>query len=115
MDANPIVLSYDQRLFAFAAWRNWLPPDRLAASALIQWDTRQAELQQLASVSDPTAFADQTAHTEYGSIDAFVLQKNGPSWDDAGVAFSLSQFDPNRFAITTVTSRILVAVRKPGT
>ena len=117
--AGPIVLSYDQRLFSFMPWRNWLPPDRLAASALILWDARHFQLQHLASLRDPTAFADATADAPTSSLhrrSSCCRRADPPGVGRRdGVFVHAQPVRSSRFAVTKVTSRILVAVRLPGT
>ncbi len=98
-DANPIVLSYDQRLFSFAAVAQLVTAgpfgrkraDRSGIPATRSYSNWPRSVIRLRSLK-------QTANTHYGSIDVFVLQTSGPSWADAGVSFSLSQFDPIHFA-----------------
>ena len=42
--ATPNVISDNQAIFAFNAWRDWLMPDRVAASGLTRWDYRHGLL-----------------------------------------------------------------------
>jgi hypothetical protein len=114
---EPTTLSYDQRLFSFYPWPNWLPPSRTSSSSLLRWDDRRTELRRLSTITDPARFAVATASTEFGPIDAFVLkrQPNGDlQWSAGryGVAFTEAQFA----AAFTVTSDLpedtFVAVRR---
>ena len=112
-NANPIVLCYDQRLFAFEPWRDWLPPSRTSSNALVRWDTRFALLQRLSTITDPVAFAEATDHTEFGAIDVFVLRSGGSYWTSTdGIHFQLNQFSDPSFVITRLTPTLLIVVRR---
>jgi hypothetical protein len=114
---EPTTLSYDQRLFSFYPWPNWLPPSRTSASSLLRWDDRWNELRRLARIQDPAAFASATAATEFGSIDVFVLkrQKDGNlRWTSAyhDVDFTEAQF-ATAFTVTPgLPGDTVVAVRR---
>jgi hypothetical protein len=120
---HPLVLSYDQRLYSYRDWRDWLPPDRTAASALVRWDARYAELQRLAAIEDPQQFASASAHTSRGRIDVFYFRASGGVWRflkfvggpsaGSGVAFRPQQFAAPEFAITHLMGGNVVVVRRP--
>jgi len=112
-DARPIVLSYDQRLFAFLPWYGYTATDRVSANSLLRWDDRYAELQKLARVTDPAQFAQASRETAFGPIDVFVLKRasgNRYRWKD--VFFSAKAFDPATFDVRRLPSNVVVAVRK---
>ena len=112
-DARPIVLSYDQRLFAFLPWYGYTATDRVSANSLLRWDDRYAELQKLARVTDPAQFAQASRETAFGPIDVFVLKRasgNRYRWKD--VFFSPKAFDPATFDVRRLPSNVVVAVRK---
>jgi hypothetical protein len=110
--ADPAVLSYDQRLFAFEPWGSYLPPGRTASSAVTQWDARFAALRRLAATTSPEAFADAAAHTAFGPIDVFVLKQKNGGWYYRDLAFSPAQFAPGSFTVTQdLPNDTVVAVR----
>ncbi len=55
--SDPDVISDNQALFAFTGWRDWLMPDRVAASGLTRWDYRHGLLRRLAGTTDPASMA----------------------------------------------------------
>jgi hypothetical protein len=113
-DADPVVLSDDQRLFAFKPWGSYLPPGRTSSSAVLQWDDRFEQVKALAGTSSSEAFARASERTAFGPIDAFVLTEKHGLWYYRDVAFSPDQFDPARFAITSgLANSTVVAVRRP--
>lgn len=110
---DPVVLSYDQRLFSYEPLRNYLPPDRSSTSALIRWDSRHAELSRLAGIADPQAFAQAAGHTAFGPLDVFVLQRVRGRWWFRGVAFDPAQFAGSAFTVTSIgDGSTIVAVRR---
>jgi hypothetical protein len=111
---TPLVLSFDQRLFAFHDWDSWLPPDRPPTSSILLWDTHHAELQRLARVTDPARFAEATGRTSRGSIDVFYLQAAGTTWQMRDVAFSPAQFAAPQFVVTPLPDGLVVVVRRPA-
>jgi hypothetical protein len=113
-DTRPMVLSYDQRLFSYYPWGNFLPPGRTSSSALIRWDDRKELLRSLADVADAGSFAARSADTRFGPIDAFVLQQRQGLWYFNDIAFSPAQFDPASFTVTTgLPGGTVVAARVP--
>lgn len=110
--ADPLVLSFDQRLFAYQAWRNWLPPDRTSSSALVQWDNRYAELRRLAAITDPQRFAAATAATSRGRIDVFYLRAEY-NLRAIGVSFPRSVFRDPQFVVTPFSDGTELVVRRP--
>jgi hypothetical protein len=73
-------------------------------------------------VTDPAAFAEQSAHTAFGPIDVFILHDAGSRWTWAArgsvpekpVSFTPAQFSPANFVVfTNLHGNIVVAVRRP--
>lgn len=114
LPARPVVLSTDERLFGYLPWYGYLGVDRTASSALVRWDSREAELRRLAAVADPTAFAAAARQTTFGPIDVFVLRRDGDvlHWND--LTFTPAQFDTPDWATADLTSDIFVAARLDG-
>lgn len=110
--ADPVVLSYDQRLFAFQPWASYLPPGRTSSSALIRWQDRLTAVQRLAA-TPPDRFAEAAANTDFGPIDVFVLKAKKGGWYFRDVAFSPDQFTAQHFTVTEgLPSSTVVAVRR---
>jgi hypothetical protein len=111
---RPMVLCYDQRLYVFEPMLDgYLPPDRQAANTVQRWDDRAAELRRVAKLLDPAQFADASAHTQFGGIDAFVLKEQGDVWSFRhDITFSPASFG-SQFVITHVSPDTVVAVRRP--
>ena len=111
--ARPVVLSYDQRLFAFTDYYGYISTDRVSSNTLMRWDERAAELRRLAAITDPTAFAAATRKTAFGPIDVFVLHNSGSRYRWRDIYFSSKAFDPASFAVTKLPGGVVVAIRKP--
>jgi hypothetical protein len=109
--ARPVVLAYDQRLFAFTNYYCYISPDRVSANTLQKWDDRAAALRELGTVTDPVAFAAASQQTEFGPIDVFVLRTSGDRWRWGDISFARSAFDPATFTIKMLPSKVVVAVR----
>jgi hypothetical protein len=113
-DADPVVLSYDQRLFAFEPWGSFLPSVRTASSALVRWDDRLDAVRRLAAATSPGEFARASKSTPFGPIDVFVLREKDGRWYFRDVAFTPEQFAAETFAVTPgLPGRTVVAVRRP--
>lgn len=112
-NAKPLVLSFDQRLFSYQPWPDWLPPDREASSALVRWDSRFAELQHLAAISAPQRFAAATAATSRGRIDVFYFLARSFAWRAISVSFHPAQFSPAQFAVSRFADGTVLVVRRP--
>jgi hypothetical protein len=113
-DARPVVLAYDQRLFAFLPWYGYTATDRVSANSLLRWDDRHAELQKLSRVTDPARFAQASRNTAFGPIDVFVLKgASGDRYRWKDVFFFANAFDPETFDIKQLPSNVVVAVRRP--
>jgi hypothetical protein len=111
--AAPRTLSYDERLFAYLPWPGYIAVDRTAASSTSRWDDRRAALQRLAAVRDPAAFAQASAHTEFGRIDLFVLRSSGPDWLWRDIRFRPEQFDRAAFTVVTnLPHNTVLAIRR---
>jgi hypothetical protein len=108
---HPVVLCFDQRLFAYYPYYAFSPPARLSTNTLTRWDDRVAALGELAAVTDPTTFAQQSLHTKFGRIDAFVLVASGRVWRWNDIAFSPMVFGTGTFHVTRIRGGVVVAVR----
>jgi hypothetical protein len=120
-DVRPNTLSYDEQLFAFLPWRGYIGVDRNASYGPVRWDDRYAELTKLAKITDPAAFAQASAHTQFGPIDVFVLhrEKSGLVWRPlrlpTALRFRPEQFDPKTFAVVdNLPENTVVVIRRPG-
>ncbi|SFN96587.1 MULTISPECIES: arabinofuranosyltransferase [Actinomadura] len=118
-DRRPRVLSHDEQVFAFLPWRGFIGVDRSGAQGPTRYDDRYAELERLALITDPAAFAEATRHTRFGSIDVFVLRGRGGQlvWKGLRVTgtilFRPAQFDPAAFRVASPAPGVFVAVRRP--
>lgn len=111
--ARPVVLVYDQRLFAFTTYYGYTAVDRLSANSLTLWDARTAEIKKLAKITDPAQFATAVDKTPYGPIDVFVLHvANETKWQWLNVPFSPQSFDAAHFHIERLPDNAVIAVRK---
>lgn len=111
-NARPVVLVYDQRLFAFTDYYGYTAVDRLSANTLTLWDARTAEIKKLAKITDPAQFAAAVDTTPYGPIDVFVLHVAGDRWQWLNVPFSPLSFDAQHFHIERLPDSTVIAVRK---
>jgi hypothetical protein len=121
-DASPVTLSVSEQLFAYVRWPGYAAVWNTAAGATTQWLSRYAALEQLSRITNPAAFADRSAHTPFGAIDVFILQRGASHWTwrprgslpEKTVVFTSAQFDPAVFAVfTNLPDHIVVAVRRP--
>ncbi|MCW2898070.1 MAG: hypothetical protein JWO67_335 [Streptosporangiaceae bacterium] len=117
--ARPGTLSYDEQLFAVLPWRGYIGVDRNASYGPARWDDRYAELTRLSKITDPTAFAQASAHTRFGPIDVFALhrEKTGLVWRPLRLPtvlrFQPRQFDPKAFVLVeTLPENTVVAIRR---
>lgn len=111
-EARPVVLAYDQRLFAFLPYFGYTANDRVSANTLLRWDDRYTAIKRLAAITDPTQFAAASRDTAFGPIDVFVLKRVGNQWRWKSVSFSPGAFDPNAFHVERLQAGVVVAVRK---
>jgi len=119
--AAPVTLSDSEQLFPFVNWPGYIAVTRSAAGIDTDWPTRYGALRKLSQVTDPAAFATAAAHTAFGPIDVFILQRTGPgqwSWTpastpDGPVTFTPAQFSSDAFAVFNLRSNYVLAVRKP--
>jgi hypothetical protein len=120
--ASPVTLSPSELLFAYVRWPGYLAVSDTSAGATTQWFSRYAALARLSQVTDPAAFAEQSAHTAFGPIDVFILHDAGSHWTWAArgsvaekpVSFTPAQFSPDNFVtFTNLPGHIVVAVRRP--
>lgn len=121
-DASPVTLSVREITFAYLPWPGYIAVDKSAAGANTRWFARLAALERLAGVTNPAAFASQSAHTPFGPIDVFILRRARSGWTwtpgdyspSRTVVFSPAQFSPTAFAVfTDLPQHIVVAVRLP--
>lgn len=111
--ARPVVLSADERLFAFLPWYGYVGTDRTSTAAVVRWDDRYAELQRLAQIQNPTDFAERCRRTRFGGIDVFVLRARGGDWTWGDLAFRPAAFDRAAFdLITDLPNGYVLAIRK---
>jgi hypothetical protein len=104
-DYRPMVVSTDERLFAFVTWYAYVGQSPTASPALDRWADHAAEVSKLTTIADPTAFAAYAKNTAFGPIDVFVLRKErteegvatGALLWHTGVAFNPNQFSSSAF------------------
>lgn len=96
--ADPVVLTTDQRVFSFRAFRNYLPPARESSNALTRWDDRKQVVNRIARITNPDQMAGALADTEFGPIDVLVLQFKSGRWMWRDVEFSKQAFAGPRFS-----------------
>jgi hypothetical protein len=105
---NAVVLSADERLFAYLPWHGYIGNDLW--SSIAHSYERLADIENLAAVKDPTAFTAKSQSLDYGRIDIFVLSKvDNSTWrwnfhrgfnqPEANVDFTRSQFDTAQWVI----------------
>jgi arabinofuranosyltransferase-like protein len=113
---TPMVLSADERLFAYEPWYSYAAAAPTASPALDRWAERQSELTRLAAITDPIQFAQRAAHTAFGPIDVFVLKQVAGSdrlqWN-AQTSFSPEQFDSPAFDRVDLPNDFVLFVRLP--
>ncbi|MQA98583.1 MAG: hypothetical protein GEV11_29830 [Streptosporangiales bacterium] len=114
--ANPVTLSYSERLYAYAPFPAYLPQNRTSANTLIRWDDRLGELRRLARVPGPAAFAVRSQATAFGGIDVFILQEDRGRWwfthgEEFGVGFRPGLFDSPAFEVIRLPNSTVVAMR----
>jgi hypothetical protein len=123
--ASPPTLSLSETLFDYVNWPGYIAVDVSAAGGATDWFSRYAVLARLARTGDPAAFASQSAHTQFGAIDVFVLQGSRQGWiwapedypSPAGqsgtLVFHPKQFSRSDFTVfTNLPGHLVVAVRR---
>jgi hypothetical protein len=118
---TPTVLSYSEQLYVFLPWNGYEPTAMSATAATVHWFSRFKELRQLAKIQDPAAFAQRSANTKFGAIDAFLLadQHNAQGevwtwqpWDwSQRLTFRPAQFSATDFTIFRLSNSAILAVR----
>ena len=106
-DADNVVLSSDQRLFSFKAYRNYLPPRRESSNAATRWDDRKLVVDSFARITDPAALAQAMSDTEFGRVDALVLNRK----DDNTYTWNRVEFHASAFAGPQFSAQVVQAVR----
>jgi hypothetical protein len=97
--ADPVVLTTDQRIFSFRSFRSYLPPNRESSNALTRWDDRKKIIDRLSGMRSADQMAPALAATEFGPIDVLLLQVQDNRWMFRKVAFSKSAFAGPRFSV----------------
>jgi hypothetical protein len=112
--ALPNVVASDERLYSYLPWRGYLGVDRTSANTFVYWDDRFAELTRLSKITDAGEFARETAGTQFGPIDVFVMGRvDSQTWAAVGTQFHRSQFDPATWEIVDdLPSNTVLAVRR---
>jgi len=111
---DPVVLTTDQRMFSFRAFRNYLPPARESSNALTRWDDRKEVVDRIARITSPAQMASALAATEFGPIDVLVLRAKSDTWMWRNVAFASSAFQGPQFTVHTgLPEGFVVVTRKP--
>ncbi|MBO0813448.1 MAG: arabinofuranosyltransferase, partial [Microlunatus sp.] len=114
-DARPMSLSADVRIYMYVHWYCYTQGSAIASSSLEQFPARKQELQRLSAITDPTSFADASAHIRFGGIDVFLLRKHaGRWWSVDGIGFAPSAFRGGAFDIVdNLPSHLVLAIRRP--
>jgi hypothetical protein len=108
---DPVVLSYDERLFVFRSLHGFVSVERLAANTFAQWDERFAELERLAALPGPEEFARESADTKFGPIDVFVLRETDDGWTWGDLVFDPELFGAHWTVHDDLPNGAVVAVR----
>jgi hypothetical protein len=110
----PMVLSQDERLFAYLPWYAYAAEGPTASPALDRWYDRNAELGRLAAITDPVQFADRAAATTFGPIDVFLLHNEPETgrleWTST-TTFSADQFSSTAFDRVDLPNDFVLFVR----
>jgi hypothetical protein len=116
--AAPVTVSSSERLFAIQPWPGYIGVGAKAAAATSNWTARFHALLELSRVTNPVAFAQASAHTRFGPIDAFVLSNTGRYWYwtpldyDGTVRFTPAQFSSPAFRVfSDLPDGVVLAVR----
>jgi len=113
-DADPVVLTTDQRVFSFRAFRNYLPPARESSNALTRWDDRKAIVDSIAEMTNADQMARALGDTEFGPIDVLVLQVKSGQWMWRNVTFAKTSFEDPRFSVHTGLPGGYVVITRRG-
>jgi hypothetical protein len=111
---DPNVISENQAIFAFTGWRDWLMPDRVAASGLTRWDYRHGLLSALAQTADPATLASGLAHLQFGAVDVLVLRDKGTAWSFGTITFDPQAFAGPQFRVSDQLGDYVVVTRVSG-
>ena len=96
---DPVVLTTDQRVFSFRAFRNYLPPARESSNALTRWDDRKKVVDAIAAITNPDQMARALGSTGFGPINVLVLQAKSGRWIWRDVKFSKTAFEGPHFFV----------------
>lgn len=113
-EVDPVVLTTDQRVFSFRAFRNYLPPSRESSNALTRWDDRKVVVERVAAIADADQMARALGDTEFGPIDVLVLQTKSGQWMWRNVTFSKASFEDPRFSVHTGLPGGYVVITRKG-
>ncbi len=106
-DTDAVVLSSDQRLFSFKAFRNYLPPRRESSNAATRWDDRKLVVDSFARIAEPATLARALSGTEFGPVDALVLNRK----DDNTYTWNRLEFPADAFKSPEFSVQVVQAVR----
>ena len=119
-DARPMVLSADERLYAFVTWYCYVGQSPTASPALDRWAEHVAEVSKLTQIADPAQFAQGADTTAFGKIDVFVLRREKDpasgvysgelSWH-TGTGFRPEQFSPSAYDRVDLPNDFVVFIR----
>lgn len=115
--ARPVVVTVDERIFAYEPWHCYVNPWSTSAPTLSDWKTRHGAVRDLIKVTDPAAFAAAADAAPYGGIDVFVLRSNDKEpgklyWLGAGMVFERTQFASPWFDVVELPNNYVVAIRQ---
>lgn len=112
--ADPVVLTADQRVFSFRAFRNYLPPARESSNALTRWDDRKIVVDRIAAITSADQMAQALGSTKFGPIDVLVLQARSGRWLWRDVEFSRAAFDGPQFSVHSGLPGGFVLITRKG-
>lgn len=110
---RPMVLSEDERLFAFVDWYVYIGAGPGASPTLDMWHEKAAFLRSLADL-DPARFSEALAHAPYGSVDVVVLRRDADQlvWRPGEVTYRPTQFDPAVFDRVDLPNNYVVFIHR---
>jgi hypothetical protein len=117
---RPMVLSEDERLFAFYDWYSYIAAGSGASPALDHWHQKAAFLRSLADAG-PAPFTDAMVHAPFGPIDVVVLRweiddqdaRTGQLvWRPTELTYQPTQFDPAVFDRVDLPNNYVVFIRR---
>jgi Arabinofuranosyltransferase N terminal/Arabinofuranosyltransferase A C terminal len=119
-DHDAVVLSADERLFAYLPWYGYIGNDLWVSIAHTL--ERYAEVERVSRIHHPAELTEQTKRTRFGPIDVFVLKNTTDGWQcvfhrgygvvPLVVSFQRAQFDERDWEIVQVPEDYVVVIRK---